>query len=153
MVVGCSRADASSISRCVCVAWTVRWSALRGTTKHGEYTNQHLPTDTLQMTPCNRICRTSARAHTSSSRLLRSSHVCSRDKGLQRGILSGGGVRNGFLLERVRGEGVPCRFCGEDDRDGHLFLECSYPLLSLWSKFVKIPEIHDFGTKGQEQLA
>ena len=43
-------------------------------------------------------------------------------------------MRNGFLLERVRGEGVPCRFCGE--AAGHLFWECSYT--SLWSKFVKI---------------
>ena len=51
---------------CVCVAWTVRWSALRGITKYDEYTIQHLPTDTLLVTPCNRICRTSARAHTSS---------------------------------------------------------------------------------------
>ena len=60
-----------------------------------------------------------------------------------------GGVRNGFLLERVRGEEVPGRFCGEADRDGHLFLECSYtPLV----QFRENPEIHAFGTKGQEQL-
>ena len=44
-----------------CVAWTVRWSALRGITKYDEYIYQHLPTDAR-----NRICRTSVRARTSS---------------------------------------------------------------------------------------
>ena len=43
-----------------------------------------------------------------------------------RGILSGG-VWNGFLLGFVRGEIVPCRFCGGPDNDGHLFWECPHP--------------------------
>ena len=42
-----------------------------------------------------------------------------------------GGVWNGFLLELVREEIVPCRFCGAADSDGHLFAP-------LWSNFVKI---------------
>ena len=60
--------------------------------------------------------------------LLFSSHVRDRDKALLRGILSGG-VWNGFLLGKVQGENVPCRFCGGPDGDGHLFWECSYPPL------------------------
>ena len=44
-----------------------------------------------------------------SMQLLVSSHVRSRDKALLRGILSGC-VWNGFLLSKVRGENVPCRF-------------------------------------------
>ena len=35
-----------------------------------------------------------------------------------------GGVWNGFLLSHVRGETVPCRFCGGEDGDGHLFWDC-----------------------------
>ena len=27
-----------------------------------------------------------------------------------------------FLLGRVRGQAVPCRFCGAPDNDGHHFL-------------------------------
>ena len=34
-----------------------------------------------------------------------------RDKGLLRGVLVGG-VWNGFLLEKVKGQRDPCRFCG-----------------------------------------
>ena len=79
------------------------------------------------------------------SRPLRCSHVCSRDKGLLREILSGEGGWNGFL-----GEGVPCRFCGEADGNGHLFWCCSnLPLVQIRENL----EFHDFGTKGQEQLA
>ena len=37
-----------------------------------------------------------------------------------------GGVWNGFLLGRVRGQAVPCRFCGAPDHDGHLFGECTF---------------------------
>ena len=51
-----------------------------------------------------------------------------RSKGLLRGILSGG-VWNGFLLERVRADVVPCRFCIEADWDGYLFLGVLLPLL------------------------
>ena len=46
-----------------------------------------------------------------SLKLLSSPHLRGGDKGLLRGILSGG-VWNGFLLSIVRGEIVPCRFCG-----------------------------------------
>ena len=43
-----------------------------------------------------------------------------------------GGVWNGFLLGKVRGEAVPCRFCGGLDGDGHLFWECLYsPLIEI----------------------
>ena len=45
--------------------------------------------------------------------LLNSDHVRERDKALLRGILVSG-VWNGFLLEKVKGQRVPCRFCGED---------------------------------------
>ena len=40
-----------------------------------------------------------------------------------------GGVWNGFLLERVRGEFVTCKFCGGADGHGHLFWDCPYPPL------------------------
>ena len=46
-----------------------------------------------------------------SLKLLSSPHLRGGDKGLLRGILSGG-VWNGFLLIFVKGEIVPCRFCG-----------------------------------------
>ena len=74
-----------------------------------------------------------------SHQLLNSSHVRERDKALLRSIMVGG-VWNGFLLGKVRGEAVPCRFCGGADGDGHLFWDCSYPPL------VEIrvnPEFHD----------
>ena len=51
--------------------------------------------------------------------LLDSDHVRERDKALLRGILVGG-VWNGFLLEKDKGQRVPCRFCGCTDSDGHL---------------------------------
>ena len=35
----------------------------------------------------------------------------------------------GFLLGHVRGQPVPCRFCGAPDGDGHLFWECTFPPL------------------------
>ena len=46
-----------------------------------------------------------------SLQLLNSSHVRERDKALLRAILVGG-VWNGFLLSRVRGQAVPCRLWG-----------------------------------------
>ena len=58
-----------------------------------------------------------------SLKLLSSPHLRGGDKGLLREILSGG-VWNGFLLSFVKGEIVPCRFCGSPDNDGHLFWEC-----------------------------
>ena len=47
-------------------------------------------------------------------------HVRDRDKGLLRSILVGG-VWNGYLHGKVRGQHVPCRFCVAPDNDGHLF--------------------------------
>ena len=55
-----------------------------------------------------------------SLQLLHAPHVRERDKAFHRGIMVGG-VWNGFLLGHAMGEIVPCRFCGADDGDGHLF--------------------------------
>ena len=61
--------------------------------------------------------------------LLNSDHVRERDEALLRSIIVGG-VWNGFLLQKVQGQQVPCRFCGGLDSDGHLpFLECPFPPL------------------------
>ena len=71
--------------------------------------------------------------------LLNSDHVRERDKALLRSILVGS-VWNGFLLGKVRGQDVPCRFCGAPDHDGHLFWDCTFP------PHVEIrehPEFHD----------
>ena len=43
--------------------------------------------------------------------------------------LFGRRVWNGFVLRKVRGEIVPCRFCWGADDEGHPFLECTYPPL------------------------
>ena len=51
-----------------------------------------------------------------------------------------GGVWNGFLLSRVRGREVPCRFCGAPDNDGHLFWDCPFPPLV---EIRENPEFHD----------
>ena len=59
---------------------------------------------------------------TGSLQLLTSSHVRERDKALLRGVLVRG-VWNGFLLEGVRGQPLPCRFCGGPDGVVHLFGE------------------------------
>ena len=62
-----------------------------------------------------------------------------RDKALLRSVILGG-VWNGSLLGKVKGQRVPCRFCGAPDGDGHLFGECPFPPL------VEIrghPEFHD----------
>ena len=69
-----------------------------------------------------------------SLQLFNSSHVRERDKALLRSIMVGG-VWNGLLLGRVRGQAVPCRFCGAPDDDGHFF-GIAFFLLSL--RFVKI---------------
>ena len=71
--------------------------------------------------------------------LLNSSHVRERDEALLRGVLVGG-VWNGFLLGTVRGQPVPCRFCGGPDGDGHLFGEFTYPPLV---EIRENPEFHD----------
>ena len=60
--------------------------------------------------------------------VLNSDHVRERDKALLRGILAGC-VWNGFLLGKVMGQRVPCRFCGGADSDGHLFGKCTFPPL------------------------
>ena len=74
-----------------------------------------------------------------SHQLLTSSHVQERDKALLRGVMVGG-AWNGFLLGKVRGEVVSCRFCGGADGDGHLFWECPYPPLV---EIRENPEFHD----------
>ena len=51
-----------------------------------------------------------------------------------------GFVWNGLLLGRVRGQVVPCRFCGGADGDGHLFWECTFPPLV---EIRESPEFHD----------
>ena len=66
-------------------------------------------------------------------------HVRERDKMLLRSIMVGG-VWNGYLLGKVRGEVVLCRFCGGADGDGHLFWECPYPPLV---EIRENPEFHD----------
>ena len=43
-------------------------------------------------------------------------------------------------MARVRGQPVPSRFCGAPDYDGHLFGECTFPLLV---DFRENPEFHD----------
>ena len=60
--------------------------------------------------------------------LLNSGHVRERNKALLRGVFVGE-AWNGFLLERVRGQRVPCRFCGGAANDGHLFWDCPFPPL------------------------
>ena len=67
-----------------------------------------------------------------SLQLLSSSHVRERGKALLRAIIVGG-VWNGFLLSRVRGQAVPCRFCGAPDDDGHLFLGLPFSSSDLMS--------------------
>ena len=74
-----------------------------------------------------------------SLQLLNSSHVGERDKASLRSIMVGG-VWNGFLLGRVRGQPVPCQFCGAPDHDGHLFWECTFPPLV---EIRENPEFHD----------
>ena len=70
-----------------------------------------------------------------SHQLLNSSHVRERDKAVLRSIMVGG-VWNGFLLGKVGGEVVSCRFCGGADGDGHLFWECPYPPLLRFAKIL-----------------
>ena len=69
-----------------------------------------------------------------SLQLLDSSHVRDRDKGLLRSIMVGC-VWNVFLLGTVKGQPVPCRFCGSPD----VMVTCfgSVPFLPLL-RFVKI---------------
>ena len=71
--------------------------------------------------------------------LLNSDHVRGRDKALLRGVMVGG-VWNVFLLGKVRNCRVPCRFCGGDDHDGHLFWDCPFPRLV---EIRENPEFHE----------
>ena len=74
-----------------------------------------------------------------SLQLLNSSRVRDGDKSLLRSIMVGR-VWNGFLLNRVKRQPVPCRFCGRPDNDGHLFWECTFPPLV---EIRENPEFHD----------
>ena len=44
------------------------------------------------------------------------------------------------MLSRVKGQPVPCRFCGAPDIDGHLFWDCTFPPLV---EIRENPEFHD----------
>ena len=79
-----------------------------------------------------------------SLQLLDSSHVRERGEALLRSVMVGG-VWNCFLLGRVRGQLVPCRFCGAPDGDGHLFWECTFPPLV---EIRENPEFHDLIRNG-----
>ena len=74
-----------------------------------------------------------------SLQLLDSSRARERDKALLRSIMVGC-VWNSFLLGHIRGQPVPCRFCGAPDNDGHLFWECTFPPLV---EIRESPEFHD----------
>ena len=74
-----------------------------------------------------------------SLQLLNSSHARVRDKALLRSIMVGS-VWNGFLLRKVRGQDVPCQFCGAPGGDGHLLWECTFPPLV---EIRENPEFHD----------
>ena len=51
-----------------------------------------------------------------------------------------GGDWNGFMLQKVKGQLVPCRFCGSAESDGLLFWECTFPPLV---EIREHPEFHD----------
>ena len=74
-----------------------------------------------------------------SLQLHNSSHTRERDKALLRSIMVGG-VWNGFLLSKVRGQDVPFQFCGAPAGNGHLFWECTFPPLV---EIRENPEFHD----------
>ena len=60
--------------------------------------------------------------------LLNSGHVLEREEALLWGVLAGG-VRNNFLLEKVKGQHVPCRSYGGAESDGYIFWDCPFPPL------------------------
>ena len=70
--------------------------------------------------------------------LFNSDHVRERDKALL-GFVLVGGVWNRFQLGKVRGQHVPCRFCGGVDSDGHLFWDSTFPPLV---EICEHPEFH-----------
>ena len=53
-------------------------------------------------------------------------------------------------LGRVKGQSVPCRFCGAPDNDGHLFWECNFPPLV---EIRENPEFHDLMREDKVSLA
>ena len=61
-----------------------------------------------------------------------------REKALLRGVLAGGGW-NGFLLVKVKGQHVPCRFCGGADDD---VISSGSVLFLLWLRSVNTNEFH-----------
>ena len=63
-----------------------------------------------------------------SLQLLNSTHVREMDEALLRSVVVGG-VWNGYLWGRIRGQSVACQFCGAPDNDGHLLGECTFPPL------------------------
>ena len=59
----------------------------------------------------------------------------------------GGEGWNGFLLVKVQGQLVPCRFCGGADNDGHLFWDCPFPPLGEireHPEFYGLPEVDKY---------
>ena len=61
-----------------------------------------------------------------------------------RRVLCHRGLLHNFMLRvcyhRVRGQPVPCRFCGAPDGDGRLLWECTFPPLV---EIRENPEVHD----------
>ena len=74
-----------------------------------------------------------------SLQLLNSAHVRERGKALLRTIMVGG-VWKSFLLGHVRGQAVPCRFCGVLTM---MVIFSGIVLFHLLLRFVKSPELHD----------
>ena len=75
-----------------------------------------------------------------SSQFLDSSNVRERDKVLLRNIIWLEEFGMVCFLGGVRGQVVPCRFCGAPDGDGHLFWECTFPPLI---EIRENPKFHD----------
>ena len=51
-----------------------------------------------------------------------------------------GKVTADLCVKEVKGQHVPCRFCGGADGDGHLFWDCTFPPLV---EIREHPEFHD----------
>ena len=104
--------------------------------------------------PADLCCRQGFRGGPSldihgSVQLLNPSNVRERDKAFLRSVMVGD-VWNGFLLGRVRGQPVQCRFCGAPDGDGHLFGKCTFPPLV---EIRENPEFHDLMREDKGSLA
>ena len=54
-----------------------------------------------------------------------------------------------FCWVGFRGQPVPCRVCGAPDGDGHLFWECTFPLLV---EIRESPEFHDLMREDKAHL-